>query len=175
VMNAAQAKLCLKYRLLNTMGIPIWIEKKSSALISYQPMLGAAVLVLLPEKILETAKEHQKILAGMLKVLELNEEELCVAWLNPLKETEEVALMQTINQWAPYRVLVLGESLAQFLLKSTKSLDELRLNSHIMAGYIPLIEVTYHPVELEKSIEYKRKAYQDLLRLKSQIIEARMV
>ena len=159
MMDAAQMAQHLKYRLLNAMGIPLWVEKRFSPLSSNNPILGAPLLVL----------------TGMLKVLELEEEALCIAWLDPLKEKEAPIVAKALNRWAPYRVLALGEPLVQFLLKTSKTLDELRLNSHQVEGYESIIEVTYHPVELEKSSECKRKTYQDLLRLKSKIAEAGIV
>lgn len=173
--NAIQMENHLKYRLLEAMGISIWIEKRTSALMSDSPILGAALLVLLPERLRAVEQEQQKILTGMLKVLELGEAELCVAWLSPFKEKDREEIGKAINQWAPYRVLVLGESLAQFLLSTSIGLDEIKLSSQPIVGVISPLDFTYHPAELENSLVCKRKAYQDLLRLKSQIAEARKV
>jgi hypothetical protein len=166
--------LNLKYRLLDTMGIPIWMLKRSSALMSNRPIWGASLLVLLPEKLPQKEEGQNKILMGMLEVLALRSEELCVAWVDPVKGSDRIILQGTINQWAPRLVLVMGETLAQFLLKINKSLDTLRMNSHSVLGLDALLEVTYHPAALEKFIEHKRKAYQDLLRLKSKIAELKV-
>ncbi len=170
-MNAS-----LKYYFLNNMGITIWMPRDPSAvLISDQPILNAALLVLLPQKLHQEQKEQIKILTGMLKVLELGTEEWCVAWVRDLTEkSQHTLIVQSINQWSPYHVLVMGEALAQFLLNDSKSLDELRTTPHSIFGLEPLLQVTYHPAQLEKSPENKRKSYQDLLRLKLQISQARV-
>ena len=145
----------LKYYFLSNIGITIWMPRNSAqALMVSQPILNAALLVLLPEKL---------------------PQERCIAWVRNLTEkNQRVLIKQAIHHWSPYHVLVVGETLAQFLLNDSKSLDELRIIPHAILGLESLLHVTYHPAELENSPENKRKAYQDLLRLKLQISQARM-
>jgi uracil-DNA glycosylase family 4 len=57
-------------------------------------------------------------------------------------------------------VLLLGQECAQAVLKTGKTLDELRQETHRMEGRE--FFVTYHPAELLRKEELKRKAWEDL-------------
>jgi uracil-DNA glycosylase family 4 len=57
-------------------------------------------------------------------------------------------------------VLLLGEACAQAVLKTSKTMDELRQTPHREGGRD--FAVTYHPDELLKRDELKRKAWEDL-------------
>ncbi|MEO6097262.1 MAG: uracil-DNA glycosylase family protein [Fibrobacteria bacterium] len=57
-------------------------------------------------------------------------------------------------------VLLLGQECAQAVLKTGKTLDELRQETHRMEGRE--FFVTYHPEELLRKEELKRKAWEDL-------------
>lgn len=164
----------LKYRLLDAMGVTYWIPRQSSVITSSNPLLCAACLVLLPEKISNQESEQHKILLGMLKVLDLNAEELCIGWLHNFQGLDPYfSIGQAIAKWAPYSVLIMGERLAQRLLNAHKPLDELRKNSQSIADLNACVYVTYHPQELEKVPQHKRRAYEDLLNLKARISQAR--
>ncbi len=71
-------------------------------------------------------------------------------------------LDRQVQLLAPKIMLVMGESAAQGLLHSKKSLDELRQQVHAFGKLrIPLI-ATYHPAHLLRTPADKRKAWEDL-------------
>lgn len=67
-------------------------------------------------------------------------------------------------------VLILGQECAQTVLKTGKTLEELRQETHFMEGR-PFF-VTYHPNELLKNEALKRKAWEDLQWLQRRMAEA---
>jgi uracil-DNA glycosylase family 4 len=77
----------------------------------------------------------------------------------------ELALVQ-----APM-VLILGQECAQTVLKTGKTLEELRQETHFMEGR-PFF-VTYHPHDLLRNEALKRKAWEDLQWLQRRMAEAR--
>jgi uracil-DNA glycosylase len=68
-------------------------------------------------------------------------------------------------------VLLLGQECAQAVLKTGKTLDELRQETHRMEGRE--FFVTYHPAELLRKEELKRKAWEDLQWLQRRMVEAK--
>jgi DNA polymerase III psi subunit len=162
-------------QILDAMGIQQWLLKKKpgSLLVSDNPLFCAACLVLLPTHP-SLNLEQKKILRGMLNVLTLNAEELCIAWVEGVLMCDQAQRVgQEIAKWSPYSVLIMGESFAQQLLETDRSLDELRLDFQSITGSHVLTQVTYHPEALLQSKELKTKAYRDLLRLRDQISSVR--
>jgi hypothetical protein len=162
-------KLGERYRLLDAIGINYWLPKQTSSFLrSENPIFCATCLVLLPQKLSKDSEQY-KILTGMLKVLSINAETLCVAWVNEeLKPEQFPHLKLSLVEWAPYKVLIMGEALSQGLLESNKAIDELRIKDHKFQEIN--LQVTYHPDELQKAPEHKAKAYKDLLRLKEELL-----
>jgi len=108
----------------------------------------------------------------MLKILSINTETLCVAWISEqLKPEQYPRLKLSLAEWAPYKVLIMGEALSQDLLESNKTIDELRIEDQKFQEIS--FQVTYHPDELQKAPEHKAKAYKDLLRLKEELLMVR--
>ncbi len=68
-------------------------------------------------------------------------------------------------------VLLMGETCAQAVLKTGKTLDELRQIPHREGGREFI--VTYHPEDLLRREEWKRKAWEDLQWLQKRMSEAR--
>lgn len=68
-------------------------------------------------------------------------------------------------------VLLLGEACAQAVLKTGKTMDELRQIPHREGGREFI--VTYHPEDLLRREEWKRKAWEDLQWLQKRMSEAR--
>jgi len=162
-------------QILDAMGIQQWLLKKNacSLLVSDNPLFCAACLVLLPGNP-SLNLEHNKILTGMLNVLSLKAEELCIAWVEGvLMRDKTQTIGQKIAKWSPYSVLIMGENFAQQLLETDRSLDELRLDFQSITGSNTLVQATYHPEALLHSKELKSKAYRDLLRLRDQISSVR--
>ncbi len=147
-----------RYRTLAALGIPYWGERSELTfpLSSVKPIFCAACLVLLPEKSAKIETEEGKILMGMLKVLELSKDELCMAWVQPGTTTER--LMDTLLKWAPFTLLMLGEAFANVLIENP--------NFKKCARFV---QFTYHPTELLANKALKRKSYTDLLHLKEHI------
>ena len=165
----------MRDQILDAMGIQQWLRRKrpGSLLVSDNPLFCAACLVLLPANP-SLNLEQKKILTGMLNVLTLNAEELCIAWVEGiLMRNQTHTVGQEIAKWSPYSVLVIGENFAQQLLETERPLDELRLDFQSIPGSHALTQVTYHPEALLQSKELKSKAYRDLLRLRDQISSVR--
>lgn len=165
----------MRDQILDLIGIQQWMPRKQSiaSFVSDTPIFCAACLVLLPENP-ALNPEHKKILTGMLNVLTLNAEELCIAWINGvLMDNHIQTIGQEISKWSPYSVLLMGESFAQQLLETDSSLDELRSDFRSITGANALVQVTYHPEVLLQSKELKTKAYRDLLKLKVHIASVR--
>ena len=155
----------MRAQILDAIGIQQWLPKhqSTSLLVSDNPLFCAACLVLLPENPAKNS-EVKKILTGMLNVLCLNAEELCIAWVDgPLMPEKKHIIGQEVAKWSPYSVLILGESFAAALLDTDSSLK----------GSNAFVQVTYHPEVLLQSKELKNKAYRDLLCLRDQISRAR--
>ncbi|HXH55084.1 MAG TPA: hypothetical protein VNK03_05010 [Gammaproteobacteria bacterium] len=166
----------MREQILDAMGIQQWLLKKKSGslLVSDNPLFCAACLVLLPENP-SLNLEQKKILTGMLNVLTLNAEELCIASVKgDLMHDQNQIIGQEIAKWSPYSVLIMGENFAQQLLETDRSLDELRLNFQSITGLNVLVQVTYHPEALLQFKELKTKAYRDLLCLRDQISSVRL-
>ncbi len=152
----------MRAQILDAIGVQQWLPKNqaTSLLVSDNPLFCAACLVLLPENPAKNS-EAKKILTGMLNVLCLNTEELCIAWVgSSLMPEKKHKVAQEIAKWSPYSVLILGESLAAELLETELSSTT-------------LVQVTYHPEVLLQSKELKNKAYRDLLCLRDQISRVR--
>lgn len=159
----------MRDQILNAIGVQQWLPRKQfgswhgSLLVSDAPLFCAACLVLLSENPAKNI-EQQKMLTGMLNVLNLNADELCIAWLQgPLMRDQGYMIGHEIAKWSPYSVLIMGENLAQQLLDTDRSIK----------GSNALVQVTYHPETLLQSKELKSKAYRDLLNLRDQISRVR--
>jgi hypothetical protein len=83
------------------------------------------------------------------------------------------ALVQQIHFWKPAALWLVGEKVAQFFLKTTETMAQLRAKqplSVLLSQQLPLwVIVTEHPRDVADDIAAKRRIYQDLLRLKGQI------
>ena len=143
-----------QYQVLDALGISLWENRLVSPWVSPRPLFYARCLVLLSHP-----TQEQKIFEGMLSVLNLQTNEIAIAWPNEShhyqnhqKQTE--AMLETITVWAPQSILVMGESLGQQLLPV--------IHVHLQV----VAELTYHPDALKAMPENKPKAYQALLKLK---------
>lgn len=79
-------------------------------------------------------------------------------------------LMKQIELVKPRLILTLGILSAQALLRSKKPLDELRVQENCRVGSTPIV-VSYHPIELAEDSENKRKAWEDLKKVKAFLVE----
>ncbi len=124
-----------------------------------------------------------QLLDKMLASIELSRQTVFIA--NVLKcrppfnrdpSAEEVALCtayldRQIGFIKPKLIVALGRIAAHYLLQTTTSLANLRGTVHTYhATGTPLL-VTYHPAYLLRTPADKRKAYQDLLQIKSMITQ----
>lgn len=121
-----------------------------------------------------------KLLDKMLKSINLSEDDAYIA--NVLKcrppnnrdpQTEEVSLCssylkQQIELIQPKLILALGRFAGQFLLNQPLTLAKMRDHLHEHQS-IPVI-VTYHPAYLLRNPKDKKKAYLDLLRAQSYLL-----
>ncbi len=161
----------MRYHLLDTLGVSLWMQRQESAsLILHPPLMCAPCLVLLPYK-LEENSEEKKIFTGMLSVLKLGKEQLTIAWAKkPLEKNCSLAIGQFIKHWLPYTILIMGEAFAQTLLNSEMSMEKMRKDIHTLPSSNAWVQMTYHPRELQIDPKNKSKAYQDLLCLKQQLL-----
>lgn len=159
-MRAVDGSLQEKFQMLKAIGIPYWRERDTerTALISENPIFCAPCLVILSKPIPRQEETTYKILIGMLKVLELPEDQLCLATLssNLSLPTQYPELLVEIQKWAPSTILFLGEV---FGTEGTGDRPDL--------CFIDSAFFTYHPTELQKNPELKRKAFNTLLLLKN--------
>jgi len=79
-------------------------------------------------------------------------------------------LMSQIDIIKPKVILLLGRIAAHTLLESTASIASLRLEPHSVRGTVAF--VTYHPASLLRNEEYKRPAWEDMLKLKQALSSA---
>lgn len=135
--------------MLNLLEIPLFRARVRND--CKNPIYGAQCLVLLPQEPKESEPEVFKILQGMLKVLTLEPEQICIAWVNPAK-VDNTDVAQMLSEFAPYHILVMDQNL-QSLVGVMTTLE------------IPFM-VTYSPWVLAKEATLKAKAYQDLLKFK---------
>lgn len=127
-----------KYRVLDSLGIRPWLARQG--LCSHRPIIGARCLVILPEDPSQLSAPETKIFQGMLSVLALPEDALCIAWAWEGR---------SLNHWLPQSVLLLG-------IETTLEVSG-------------IIKSTHHPKTLSQNPQYKEEAYQDLLWLKGKI------
>lgn len=139
-----------QYQVLEAMGVPLW-HSRNQALIfdSKGPLYCATCLVIVANRPV-LGSPSDIILKGMVKVLGLLEEQICLATLSP--DLDFQVLKEELIRMAPLTILVMGIELNDrfqgFLGSETK------------------VQVTYDPTELFNQPQLKSKAYQDLLALK---------
>ncbi len=80
-------------------------------------------------------------------------------------------LSAQIRQVQPQAIMALGERASQQLMVSQKPLGDLRLRHHQHMGVAAF--ASYHPTDLINAPENKRKAWQDLLQIKKQLVSAK--
>lgn len=119
-----------------------------------------------------------QLLDAMLKAIDLQRENIYIA--NILKcrppnnrdpQAEEVALctpflQQQIALLQPKLILAVGRIAAQYLLATKDSLTKLRGRTYQYGDYNTPLYITYHPAYLLRSPLEKRKAWQDLCKVK---------
>lgn len=105
-------------------------------------------------------QEADDLLTAMLKSINITRNEIHIVNLSDCQADQ---LNQQIKHLAPRLLLAMGQAAAQNMLGTTSDLDALRGTMHEYgADKIPLI-VTYHPLDLQREPQDKKKAYQDLL------------
>jgi hypothetical protein len=171
-----------RLQILKHLDISLW-EPRSDFLFLDKPQIFARLAIFLTEPLKPENQEEKKILTGMLSVLGLKREEYWLGWI--AKDTGEwtkEAFWQAIQVWKPTTILFLGQhwvsklrlaSFSDFPADSDSQNSE-SSNSHALAGSDPhsfvgsdySVHATFHPKELIKMPDKKKKAYQSLLNLK---------
>lgn len=168
----ASVELRSRYHLLDAIGITQWYPKTNeSALISNHPVFCATCLVLLPTDPAQYSLDAQKMLTGMLSVLALNTKNLGIAWIGTdINANNSYDLViKALRQWAPQAVLIMGEKFSKDLLAKPLDFEDCRAQFQTFTDLDAIVQVTYHPNELQIMPENKRKAHRDLLNLKAQL------
>jgi DNA polymerase len=125
-----------------------------------EPFVGRAGQLL--NKILEAVqfKREEVFIANILKCRPPNNRKP-----NPVEvEQCEPYLWKQIELIKPKFILCLGLTAAQTILKTTESMGQLRLSTHLYRN-TPVI-VTYHPAALLRNPNWKRPAWEDVQRLR---------
>jgi uracil-DNA glycosylase family 4 len=115
--------------------------------------------------------EPGALLEKMMRAIRLDTRELYQTLLIKVRITGKAWSRRELNRIIPLlhaelglaqapMVLLFGQECAQAVLKTGKTLDELRQETHRMEGRE--FFVTYHPAELLRKEELKRKAWEDL-------------
>jgi uracil-DNA glycosylase family 4 len=115
--------------------------------------------------------EPGALLEKMMRAIRLDTRELYQTLLIKVRVSGKVWSRRELNRVIPLlhaelglaqapMVLLFGQECAQAVLKTGKTLDELRQETHRMEGRE--FFVTYHPAELLRKEELKRKAWEDL-------------
>ncbi|MDB5105803.1 MAG: polymerase [Fibrobacteres bacterium] len=125
--------------------------------------------------------DNGTLLEKMMKAIRLDTRELYLTNLIKVAEPGKAWSRRELNRILPFlhielglaqapMVLLLGQDCAQTVLKTGKPLEELRQETHRMEGRE--FFVTYHPQELLRKEELKRKAWEDLQWLQRRMAEA---
>ncbi len=148
----------VSYKSLSALGITLWqprpfrhavYNSQSTLIVPEQLRINArcAVLLFIPDLInsMITAAE-QKILTGMLSVLELNRQDLMLVRIYS-KQPDLALVATTLQQWLPATILQMDSSVTEI---------------NILA---PVVR-TYSPEYLLLNPQHKPQAYKDLLTLR---------
>lgn len=147
-----------RLEILKNMDIPVWARRNDFLLLD-KPLINAKVAVLLSKPLKPNNVEEKKVLLGMLSVLALEKTEYWIGWLNEMEtgnQNIQLAISQMIKRFAPQKILFLGEAWTELLV-------EMDIDSRFALYY------TFHPEELIKMPEKKKKAHQILLNLKQTV------
>jgi uracil-DNA glycosylase family 4 len=135
-------------------------EADAAAGLAFQGESGALLAKMLKAIRLDAAACYRTNLVKAVRPTRATRRDLArlLPWLHA-----ELALVRT-----PF-VLLLGEAIAQAVLKTGKPLDELRQEPFRLEGRE--FAVTYHPADLLSREELKRKAWEDLQWLQKRMAE----
>ncbi len=153
-MQSANPTLRSFYQTLRDTGIDYYFQKTTisgkqapaSLLQSHRPVVCAGCLVVLEQDPKQYTASQTKILDGMLKVLDLDKKDYCVAWMSP-----QGFSTQAILKYAPYSVLFLGATFSDLVMPAKAGIH---------------VAYTYSPQALEADPTLKRSAFDTLLNLK---------
>lgn len=136
---------------LELMGIDAWQLRAQSQEVSCVTFALQAleqqqiVGVLKLEPIVENENETLQLLDAMLAAIKL-------------KRSDAVCENQSLE-------IIMGESLAKKILNSSESLDEMRTKNIYEINNIKTL-VTYHPKDLLQNPQHKKKAWEDLKKIR---------
>jgi hypothetical protein len=152
----------VNYSMLECLGISTWV-RRSSLFEFKQPLWGARLVVILSEEIEPEEIEANKVLTGMLNVLNLNSSAYWLGWIKKNIDKIDIGkkdittkLIDEIKVWSPKNVLLLGQRFEE-MEKIKNEIKEAQLF------------ISHHPKELVIHPHYKKAAYQELLRLKERL------
>lgn len=152
-----------RLQILKHLDISLWQRRKDFLFLD-KPHIFARLAIFLIEPLKPQNQEEKKILTGMLSVLGLKSEEYWLGWITKdAGEWTEEAFWQAIKAWKLTTILFLGQ---HWMDKFSNSHALAGSDPHTLAGSDYQIHATFHPEELIKMPEKKKKAYQSLLNLK---------
>lgn len=139
--------------LLQALGIELWYER-GRLIETKTPTINARLSVILASPI-DTLEAH-KILQGMIRVLELQNHEWWIGWVNPkFPSFSAFQFWNALHKMRPNAALCLGGSLNKLPIPPALSPS--------------IVTYTYHPEELAENPALKKKSYHDLLTLKQNL------
>lgn len=136
---------------LEKINIPLWVERAPFLFLD-KPLAFAELAILLAKPLNREDPEEKKVLSGMISVLALKKTEYWLGWLFGKSSVSENYpsdfYLGILQRFKPKAILLLGEPFA------------------VNSGLSHPIHATFHPRELIKTPENKKKAYQSLLNLR---------
>lgn len=101
--------------------------------------------------------QSDTLLNNMLRAIGIDQSQVSIMTMTTLSALEKhIALTQ------PSLLLTLGQTVAQSVLNSTMSLNELRQHTHTIGEAHTRVIVTFHPLDLLHQPSDKRLAFRDL-------------
>lgn len=139
------------------MGVDLWHPSKFDRLELDKFIINAKCLVLYPKD--NNSNSQEILLEKMLQVLNLSFNEIFIARLNINDNFDNYKLIKNIKNFRPLSILYFSCDSEKDNIIINKLKNDLELN----------ICVIWHPKVLEENADYKKEAYQSLLRLKKEI------
>lgn len=147
--------------LLSHLGIPTWKLRKNFVPKPFNILLlnqGTNWLVVTEYNSQTLAPSHALLLSNMLKAAraEFSDERIHTCWL-PFQDAEFF-----IDNFSPATILILGQRVAQIILCTEKSVEELQGKLHFLNSYQCPVVVSHSLGALEAQPETKRHTWKTI-------------
>lgn len=152
------AQTCAK-----ALGIPIWRERdKVFKFQGHLFKIGVRCCIILSSSI-QTFEEGSRVMAGMVKVLEIPADDYTIGWPIAAELTTIEDFCQILGEVSPETILFMGRDLG------------FELKTHLSQELKTKLYITSHPDEIIKNPREKRQAYEELLALKTRLLSNKRI